>query len=306
MPLNSVNTNVGAMSAVRQFAAARAEQDVVQRRVATGLRVASVRDNSAVWTIAQKQRGDARAVGVLVGGLQRAQSILDVALASGEVVAGLLVQMKEKALAAADASLDLKHRQALSQDFEKLRDQVDRTVKNADFDGVNLIDADAADSKVAAGLATETVLVPRIQPAGPRAGQITGWRETQVPSTLDLNAERLSLGGGNVTVTGAETLTDANASRLLVGKLDVSLRNTGAALARLGSAYRQVQRQQVFLLKLQDGLNKGAGELVDADLGRESARLRALQVKEQLGIQATSIANSAPGVLLQLFRPSSS
>jgi flagellin len=75
-----------------------------------------------------------------------------------------------------------------------------------------------------------------------------------------------------------------------------------AALARLGSGAKKFTIQQDFISKLIDTLNGGIGNLVDADLAVESARLQALQVKQQLGVQALSIANQQPQIILSLFR----
>ncbi|MBW3617926.1 MAG: flagellin [Proteobacteria bacterium] len=304
MPLNSVNTNVGARDAVRYFGATATELATTQGRVSTGLRVASARDNGAVWSIAQSQRGDARAIGVIIGGLQRAQSVLDVGLTAGEGVSDLLVRMKTKALAAADTGLSADSRAALSRDFEQLRDQVTRLVNNAGFDGVNLIKADAVGYKARAGLATVTqkVIVGYFPPDHPKKAGQPKFGDVTGPSTLDVAAERLNLGGPNVTVLATDALTDAGASAVIVGKLETSIRNTGLALAGMGANFRQVERQADFLSKLRDGLITGVGTLVDADLGRESARLQALQVRQQLGSQALGIANRAPTALLGLFR----
>ena len=304
MSLNSVNTNVGARAAVRHLNATATELATTQRRVSTGLRVGSVRDNGAVWAIAQKQRGDVRSIGAIMGGLQRARSVLDVAVASGEVASELLIQMKEKALAAADTGLSSESRAALNQDFLQLKDQLARAVNNADYDGVNLIDADATGYKVAAGLATitQTVVTGYFRDDHPtKAGQPKFGTATG-PSTLDVIATRLHLGGPNVTVLAGDALSDAATSKLVLDKLDASIRNTSAAVANLGTNSRQIQRQQAFLGKLQDGVAAGVGDLVDADLGKESARLQALQLRQQLGTQALGIANRAPSALLSLFR----
>ena len=74
------------------------------------------------------------------------------------------------------------------------------------------------------------------------------------------------------------------------------------ALSTLGTQSKSVGRQVTFLNKLQDATEAGIGNLVDADLAKESARLTALQTKQQLGVQALSIANSSSQTLLSLFR----
>jgi flagellin len=88
----------------------------------------------------------------------------------------------------------------------------------------------------------------------------------------------------------------------MITTIETSLENVNAALARLGSKSKQIGIQNEFIGKLIDTLNGGIGNLVDADLAKESAMLQSLQVKQQLGVQALAIANSAPGIAISLFR----
>src|SRR4051794_10542012 len=141
MALNSVNTNVGALIALQNLNATTTELQQVQGRINTGKRVASAKDNGAVWAIAQSQRSTSNALNAVKASLQRGQSTIDVAMAAGETVSDLLSQMKEKALAAADTSLTTSARSALNEDFKSLRDQITTITSNADFDGTNMIKA---------------------------------------------------------------------------------------------------------------------------------------------------------------------
>src|SRR3954469_12765085 len=102
----SVNTNVGAMVALQNLASTQKDLMVTQNRVNTGLKVASAKDNAAIWAIAQNQRATSRSLNAVFESLQRGQSTVDVALSAGTSVSDLLLQMKEKALASADTTLD--------------------------------------------------------------------------------------------------------------------------------------------------------------------------------------------------------
>ena len=140
MALNSVNTNVGAMIALQNLNSTNNTLNNVQNRVNTGLKVASAKDNGAIWAIAQGMRGESSALNAVKDSLMRGQSTLDVAVAAGESVSDLLIQMKEKALAAADESLDDADREKLNDDFTSLRDQIAKVIENAEFNGVNMLD----------------------------------------------------------------------------------------------------------------------------------------------------------------------
>lgn len=87
-----------------------------------------------------------------------------------------------------------------------------------------------------------------------------------------------------------------------VTTVETSINNLKKALSRLGAAATRLEVQGDFVKKLTDTMEIGVGQLVDADLAAESALLQSLQVKQQLGMQALSIANQQPGSVLALFR----
>lgn len=277
MALNSVNTNVGAMIALQNLQATNAELYTVQNRINTGKKINSAKDNGAIWAIAQGQRAEMTALNAVRDSLQRGQSTVDVALAAGESISDLLIQLKEKALAATDETLSSSARAALNEDFTSIRDQIASVVKNAVFNGANLLD-------------------------GSLTGGYKALASADGQSTIDVAHEDMSLSGTIVTLAANESIdTESNASDAL-SAVNASIDNVSAALARLGTSSKSLGTHLTFVGKLQDTLEAGVGNLVDADLARESARLTALQTKQQLGVQALSIANSSTSILLGLFR----
>lgn len=277
MALNSVNTNSGALVALQNLNATNRELDTVQSRINTGKKVNSAKDNGAIWAIAQGQRAEISALGAVKDSLARGSSAVDVSLAAGESVSDLLTQLKEKALSATDKSLTTSARSALNEDFKAIRDQITTVVSNAKFNGVNLLDN-----------STGT--------AGYKAlSNTTG-------STIKVAGENLSLGGGNVSVTAAMTIGTSTLAATALTAVNTSIDKVSASLARLGTGSKSLETHATFVGKLSDALESGVGNLVDADLAKESARLQSLQTKQQLGVQALSIANSSTSVLLGLFR----
>jgi len=277
MALNSVNTNSGAQVALQNLQNTNAELATTQNRISTGKKVNSAKDNGAVWAIAQGQRAEIGALNAVKDSLSRGQSAVDVSLAAGESVSDLLLQLKEKALSATDKSLTTSARSALNEDFKAIRDQIGTVVANAKFNGVNLIDN-----------STGT--------AGYKALSNTAG------STIKVAGENLSLGGANVTVAAATTIGTSTLATSALALVNASIDKVGASLARLGTGSKSLETHSTFVSKLQDALESGVGNLVDADLAKESARLQSLQTKQQLGVQALSIANSATSSLLSLFR----
>jgi flagellin len=275
-PMNSVNTNVGAMIALQNLNATNMELSQTQSRINTGKKVSSAKDNGAIWAIAQTQRGTSQALNAVKDSLDRSRSTLDVAIAAGESVSDLLLQMKEKALAASDTTLDSTSRSALNEDFKALRDQITKAVSNADFNGTNLIKTGAT--------------------------AIAALANADGSSKLTVAAEVMALGGTIVTVAAAGSIGTSTLAAAMITTVSTSITNTGAALARLGTKSKALDAHATFVGKLQDSLDAGVGNLVDADLAKESAKLQALQTKQQLGVQALSIANSSTQSLTRLFQ----
>jgi len=105
-----------------------------------------------------------------------------------------------------------------------------------------------------------------------------------------------------VTLTTTASIGTVTAATNQIAIVQASLTNVDNALATLGTASKALDTHLNFVSNLQDTLTTGIGNLVNADLAKESATLQALQTKQQLGIQALAIANSASSALLGLFR----
>ena len=138
----SVNTNTGALVALQYLNATQAQLNLTQNAISSGLKVASAKDDGSTFAIAQNQRGSVAGYSSVVDSLNRGSSAIDVALSAGQSISDLLIQLKTKALSASDSSLDTASREALNQDFSALRDQITTIVKNATFNGLNLVERD--------------------------------------------------------------------------------------------------------------------------------------------------------------------
>jgi flagellin len=272
----SVNTNTGAMVALQYLNQTQAQLSQTQSAINSGEKVSSAKDDGAVYAIAQNMRGDVAGYSAVQDSLNRGMSTVDVAMSAGQSISDLLIEMKTKALAASDTSLDTASRAAMNQDFVALRDQISTIVNNAVFNGYNLVDGSTT--------------------------QVTALASADGSRRITVSAENMSLSGSIVTVsTGASISTQAGASTM-VAALQASLTNVDSALAKLSSGSKKFSIQIDFAQKLSDALTSGIGNLVDANMANESAMLQSLQVKQQLGVQALSIANQAPQTILSLFR----
>jgi flagellin len=276
----SVNTNQGAMVALQTLNATNRDLETTQNRISTGLKVSSAKDNGAIWAIANKMRSDVSAYDRVNESNERASALVDTAIAAGESIMELLNEMKGKALAATQAGLSTSAQSALNADFIQLRDQVTSIINNATFDGQNMTNGSAAiNSAVSLGDA-----------AGTAANNIT------------VNGANIGLGGTIVTVAAASVVDTAANATTALGLVNASITNLGTQLATWGAGAKRLEVHNTFVGKLQDALNAGIGGMTDADLSKESAKLQALQVKQQLGVQALSIANSGAQTALSLSR----
>ncbi len=272
----SVNTNTGALVALQYLNATQSQLTNVQSQINSGLKVSSARDDGSTYAIAQNQRGAVAGYSAVVDSLSRGASAIDTALSAGQSISDLLIQLKTKALSAADTSLDTSSRQALNQDFVALRDQISTIVKNAVFNGINLVDGSTT--------------------------QITALASSDGTRRITTASQKLSLSGSIVTLKSTATISTSAKASTLVATIQTSLTGVNSALAKLSAGAKKFSIQSGFAQKLADTLTAGIGNLVDADLAKESALLQSLQVKQQLGVQALSIANQAPQTILSLFR----
>jgi flagellin len=273
----SVNTNYGAMVALQNLNSTNKALNETQNHINTGLKISGPKDNAAVFAVAQGLRADVQSLGAVQNSLDRTVSVVDTAIAAGQTISDLLTEMKEKALAAKDASIDANAREAYNADFVALRDQITKVIENAAFDGTNLID-------------------------GSSTGGIQALANAAGSSFITAATQDLSLSGSIVSLASTATISTSTKASSAISTIESSIDALGLALAALGTDSKKLGMHKTFIGKLADELTNGIGNLVDADLAKESAKLQALQTKQQLGIQALSIANQAPSTLLALFR----
>jgi len=273
----SVNTNAGALIALQNLNTTESQLQVAQNQVSTGLAVSDAQDNGAIFAIAQNQRSQSTALTAVTQSLQRVQSTVNVAASSGTTVSDLLNQLKSAALAAADTSTNTTSRQALNATFTSIVQEIQSVVSNSSFNGINLINGST--------------------------NSLAALASTDGTSKLTVASQSLAFGGVNITFAATTTISaSASSAATVLAEVNTSITNVNNALAKLGASANALQTQITFTGNLQDTIDTGVGNLVNANLAKESATLTALQTKQSLGIQALSIANSSSQSLLSLFR----
>lgn len=274
MAVNSIVTNASAFVALRNMTNITQSLQTTQNRVSTGLRVSNAIDDSSSFAIAQGLRTELKAYSAVSQGLNNAKGIGKVALAGTTGVSNLLGDIRAKMTELANEGITAAQRTILSSDFNKLMSQAGNFIANADFNGVNVLETAQTSISTLSNL---------------NGGSLTLNKQDLQTTAAALAAISVSTGA---TITSAAITSEFAALETAV--------NT--ALGGLGADVRALNLQTDFLSDISSATEEGLGNIVDADMARESARMTALQVQQQLSVQTLGIINQAPNSLLGLFR----
>ncbi|RUU03364.1 flagellin [Mesorhizobium sp. USDA-HM6] len=293
--MSSIMTNSAALTALQSLSNTNKQLEITQSRISTGYRVATASDNAAYWSIATSMKSDNKALSAVQDSLGLGAGKVDTAYTAINNVKDQVDLIKAKLVTARGASQE--DQQKIATEIKAIQDQIKSSVTNANFAGSNLLQNDgtaASDLNIVASYnrtgATVTIDTINVKSA-----------DTQV---LDVAGTGGIVGGLLATAffdPSAAAVSDANIDTAL-GTVETALGKLSTGAASLGAAKSRIDTQQSFLSSLSDSIDKGVGALVDADMNKESTRLQALQVQQQLGIQALSIANGNSQQILSLFR----
>lgn len=274
MNLNSVNTNLAAMTALQSLNRTNDALGVVQKRVSTGFRVADAKDDGGAFAVAQTVRGDIAgltAANEQLGGLK---GVVDVTLQGLGQVSRTMVELRTVLTRLADGTINSEQRAQYEQQYTQLQTQIERFIEDATYNGRTLLSTAAASG----------------------GGDIVSIRN-EAGTTLTLAAYN----GATDFVVAAAPADATAAQAAIAGDWANVNENINDALNRLGADARYVDAQISYNRDKLDALEGGLGALIDADLAKEAARLQALQIRQQLGTQTLSITNQAPQALISLF-----
>lgn len=305
---NSILTNVGAMTALQTLTSINHSLETTQDRISTGMRVGSAKDNAAYWAIATTMRTDLVGYQAISDAIGLGQSTADVASTANEAVVDLLKEMKQRLVAAQDAGVD---KIKINDDIQQLKSQIESVISSASFNGNNWLDGsinDTADTGEAVNILaslvrTGSTVTPEnivFDPGQTDYMDAAGTGFFQ--GTLSTGTSAVVAGGILGAAFAVDNTLDAADLADALGEVEAAIAKATEVGSLLGSVESRLGIQKDFVTKLADATERGIGVLVDADMNRESARLKALQVQQQLGIQALQIANGAPQNILSLFR----
>lgn len=278
MPLNSVNTNPGAMVALQSLNRTTDELTATQKRISTGFRVADAKDDGAAYAVAERVRGEIAATASANEQLGGVKGLLDVTTASLTNVGETLKTLRTIVVKLADQTITTDQREQYQAQAKQIAGNIKAFIEDADYNGKNILDESVS------------TMVNTVVRNG--AG---------VTYSFDSYSALTHVYSG---VSGAAAWTAGAAAAALTagGAVTAAISNTLTQLNNFGSYANFIDSQIAYNKSKMDAQEGGIGGLVDADLARESAKLQSLQIRQQLGTQALSIANQAPQTLLSLFR----
>jgi flagellin len=331
--MSSIQTNPSAMTALQALTAVNKSLATVQSRISTGFRVAEAKDNAAYWSIATTMRSDNKVLSTVQDSLGLGASRVDTAYTAMNAIIDTVDEIKQKVLAAIGASEGDKVK--IQTEIDGFRDLLRSVSDAATFSGQNWL---AVDSKVteghpAAGDHRDTEIVAsftrsnsgaiilgkinidinaiKLYDAAATTNETKGILEGVRLGTTGVrdNTAVTPAGGAAIGATNGysvDTLdivgfSDEQVQQMLT-VVDETIADLTDAATLIGAAKKRVDMQKDFASKLMDSIDRGIGQLVDADMNQESTRLQALQVQQQLGIQSLQIANSSAQNILTLFR----
>ncbi len=273
----TIHTNPGALVAQQTLRSVTTSLDKISKQIQTGYKVADAKDDASTFAVAQGLRGNIASLGAVQQSLSGAVGLSEVGLAGASAVSNLFADIKSKLTQLADTSITSTQRTTYTTDLKDLSTQAKDLIKQAKFNGTNLLNNTTAVNFISDVVGTQIA--------------VTG--VDVFTSASNFNASL----GASVTATLARTLLNSSSATL-----DTFVTATNNALSGIAGDLRAIESQNNFSKAISDATEKGLGALVDADLAKASSKLQALQAQQQLSTQAITIANQGPSVLLALFR----
>ena len=307
--MTSIMTNQSAMTALQSLTNTNKGLNQTQNRISTGYRVSSAEDNAAYWSIATTMRSDRSALSTVKDALGLGAATIDVAYTGINSAIDVTKEIKNKLVAARQPGID---REKVQSEIAELQNQLQSVADSSVFSSENWLSVDSSD----AGYNATKTMVASFSRSGGSVSVGTLSIDVDGVKLYDANnqsgildtTDTTANGGVDYSVTNLDisglTDTDNNLADLeqMIGFVDDSIGSMTTAASNLGAIKQRTTMQSDFVGALMSAIDKGVGALVDADMNEESTRLQALQVQQQLGIQALSIANQNSQSILSLFR----
>jgi flagellin len=305
--MSSLLTNSTAMTALQTLRTVSASLAQTQTRVSTGMRVSQAQDNAAYWSIATGMRSDNGALSAVVDSLGLGAATVDTQYTAMTSVLGSdsggLMKLKNLLVEAKTPGID---RTKIQADITQIQQDMQNMANSATVNGVNWMSVNSAapgfspTAQIVSGY-SRVGTTPTITTTSVNVNNIKLYDSNGNIGSLDTQVAGVSVANMNISA-----LTDSAADQTTldgyITQVEGAIASVTQASATLGAVKSRIDSNSNFVKSLQDSLSRGIGQLVDADMNAESTRLQALQVQQQLGVQALSIANAQSQTILSLFK----
>ena len=291
--MSSLLTNTSAMTALASLTQTQMNLQKTENEVSTGLRINTAADNASYWSIATKMKSNVGALGAVNDALSESQSMVSTMTSALNKSIEVIDKIKDDLVTASQPGADLN---AIQTDIAKQQASLVSIGSSSTFNGQNFLETSGSTVNLVASYdltngvsflsvdTTQTALFDATTGATSGILGISGAAYTSA-SILTLNIAAATAGDL------ANMLTD----------VETAIGSITTASSILGSTTTNLTTQQGYVSNLSDSLTTGVGSLVDADMNEAATKLAALQVQQQLGIQALSISNSNTQLILKLF-----
>jgi flagellin len=302
--MSSLLTNSTAMTALQTLRSVSQSLATTQNRISTGQRVATASDNAAYWSIATSMRADNAALSAVSDSLGLSAATVDTQYTGLTTVLGSdgssgLNKLMSLLVEAKTAGID---RTKIQSEVTQIQQDMKNTAASATFNSVNWLSTTATTPATVNLVSSfsRVAATPTINTIQVTVANYSLYTNTQT-GILDTVSGTASIDTINI---GALTDSAADQTKLdgYIAQVTAGINTVSGAAADLGAIKNRIDNNTNFVKSLMDSVTRGIGQLVDADMNAESTRLQALQVQQQLGVQALSIANQNSQSLLSLFR----
>ena len=306
--MSSIMTNAAAMTALKTLQQTNSKIEETQSRISTGYQVAEASDNAAYWSIATTMRSDNKALSTVQDALGLGAAKVDVAYTALNSAIEVVDEIKSKLVAAREPGVD---RTKIQSEIFELQNQLSSIAESASFSGENWL---AVDSAAADYTATKNVVSSFSRASDGSVAVSTIAIDITTLELYDANDQSgildstfTTTGAGAVTVSVSDLdITTVNIDDTdideMISAVDSAFQQMTTVASNLGATKSRIDMQTSFVNNLMDAIDRGVGQLVDANMEEESTKLQALQTQQQLGIQSLSIANSNAQTILSLFQ----
>jgi flagellin len=302
----SLLTNSAAMTALQTLRTVSTNMQTTENRISTGQRVATASDNSAYWSIATSMRADNSALSAVSDSLGLSAATVDTeytaltAVLGNEGTSGLN-KLQALLVEAKTAGID---RTKIQSEITQIQQDMKNTANSATFNGVNWISTNAT-TPATVNLVSSFSRVggtPTINTIQVTVANYSLYTSTQT-GFLDTVSGVTTVSIDNMNISAlTDSVADQTALDGLIAQVVSAINTVSQSAADLGAIKNRIHNNTDFVKSLMDSVTRGIGQLVDADMNAESTRLQALQVQQQLGVQALSIANQNSQSILSLFK----